>query len=255
MYTIDLCALTVHEVARRDFDPAAAEYFRARIAAGARRRLGLHVRLEGLDAGGGLANVGDGAVLQIEHLFAIAGDVVHVVRDQDEGDAFPPHLPEAVEALRLEAHVAHGQHFVQQEHVGIQRRRHGETQPHRHAGTVVLHRRLHEIADFREVDDLVDLGVGFALGEPQHRRIHVDVFPAGQDGIEARPQRDERPHPPPHFDAAGIGLDQAVEHFQQRGFPRPVVPDQPQAFAALQLESHVVDGPEFLRAQAGRRKT
>jgi len=58
--------------------------------------------------------------------------------------------------------------------------------------------------------------------------------------------------PPAHLDPPGVGFDDPVEHLEQRALPSPVVPDQPQALAALQLEGDITDRPELVLPQ--RRK-
>jgi len=40
---------------------------------------------------------------------------------------------------------------------------------------------------------------------------------SGQNRVEPRPVRNQRPHPPPHRDRPRIWLDQPIEHLQQRG--------------------------------------
>ena len=39
---------------------------------------------------------------------------------------------------------------------------------------------------------------------------------SGQNRIEPRPERNKRPHPPPHRDRPRIRLDQPIEHLQKR---------------------------------------
>ena len=41
-------------------------------------------------------------------------------------------------------------------------------------------------------------------------------FPTGQNRVEPRPERNKRPHPPPHRDRPRIRLDQPIKHLQQR---------------------------------------
>ena len=55
-------------------------------------------------------------------------------------------------------------------------------------------------------------------------------FPTSQNRIEPSPERNQRPHPPPHRDRPRIRLDQPIEHLQQRGLASPIMPNQPEAF-------------------------
>ncbi len=52
--------------------------------------------------------------------------------------------------------VAHGQHLVHQQHVGVGLHRHGEAEPHAHPRRVVLELEVHEVAQLGELDDLVE---------------------------------------------------------------------------------------------------
>ena len=65
-------------------------------------------------------------------------------------------LGELVEALVREALVADGEHLVDEQHVGIDVDRDGEPEPHVHAGRVRLHRRVDEVLELGELDDLVE---------------------------------------------------------------------------------------------------
>ena len=67
---------------------------------------------------------------------------------------------ELVEALVREALVADRQHFVDEQHVGIDVDRDGEPEAHVHAGRVGLHRRVDEVAQLGELDDLVEALAG-----------------------------------------------------------------------------------------------
>jgi hypothetical protein len=77
------------------------------------------------------------------------------VTEQD-GLAAAAELRELVEALVREALVADREHLVDQQHVGIDVNGDGEPEPHVHAGRVGLDRRVDELAQLGEVDDLVE---------------------------------------------------------------------------------------------------
>ena len=76
--------------------------------------------------------------------------------DEQDGLAAPPELGELVEALVRERLVADGQHLVDQQHVGIDVDGHGEAEAHVHARRVGLHRRVDEVLQLGELDDLVE---------------------------------------------------------------------------------------------------
>ncbi len=68
---------------------------------------------------------------------------------------------------------------------------------------------------------------------------------SGQNGIEPRPERNQRPHPPPNRNRPPIRLDEPIQHLQQRGLTGPIMPNQPQAFPPAQLKGHILDGVKF----------
>ena len=63
------------------------------------------------------------------------------------------------EALLLELGVADRQHLVDDQDLRLEMRRHGEGEPHVHAARVALDRRVEELLDLGEGDDLVELAL------------------------------------------------------------------------------------------------
>ena len=91
----------------------------------------------------------DGAAAHLAHGLDVVGD---------EHDR-PPlvlELADATDALRLEHLVADGEHLVDEQHVGIEVDRHGETEAHVHPRRVVLHRLVDELGEVGEGDDVVE---------------------------------------------------------------------------------------------------
>ena len=76
--------------------------------------------------------------------------------DQKDRLAAAPELGELVEALVGEALVADGQHLVHQQDIGIDVDRDREAEAHVHAGRVGLDRRVDEVLELGELDDLVE---------------------------------------------------------------------------------------------------
>ena len=83
--------------------------------------------------------------------------------DQEDRLAAAPELAELVEALVREAFVADGEHLVDEQHVGIDVDGDGEAEPHVHAGRIGLDRRVDELPQLGEVDDLVEALLDLAL--------------------------------------------------------------------------------------------
>ena len=85
----------------------------------------------------------------------------------------PPrrHFVHLAQAFLLERRVADGQHLVDDQDLRLEVRRHGEGQPHVHAAGVALDRRVEELLDLGEGDDLVELAADLAAAScPGSRR-------------------------------------------------------------------------------------
>ena len=89
-----------------------------------------------------------------------------------------------VDALALEALVAHRQDLVDHQDVGVDVDGHGEAQPHVHARRVELDRAVDELLELGEVDDGVEDPVDLPLGHAEQRAVQVDVLPAGEVLLE-----------------------------------------------------------------------
>ena len=72
---------------------------------------------------------------------------------------------------------------------------HGEPQPDVHADRVELHLRVDELAEFGELDDVVEQPVGLRVRQADDRGVQVDVLPAGQLGMEPGAERQQRGDP------------------------------------------------------------
>ena len=74
------------------------------------------------------------------------------------------------EAAALELGVADGEHLVDEQDLRLEVRRDGEGEPHVHAARVALHRRVDELLDLGELDDLVELARDLAPLHAEDRR-------------------------------------------------------------------------------------
>ena len=79
--------------------------------------------------------------------------------------------------------------------------RDGEAEPHVHARRIGLDRRVDELAQLGEVDDLVEAILDLALGEAEHDAVDEDVLAAGDLGMEAGAELDQRGDAPLDADA------------------------------------------------------
>ena len=134
----------------------------------------------------------DAAVVDPQRLVAEALDQTERVRHEQDCLPAAPELGELVEALVGESLVADREHLVHEQHVGIDVNRHGEPEPHVHAGRVRLHRRVDELAQLGELDDLVEALLDLALGQPEHDAVDEHVLAAGDFRVKAGAELDER---------------------------------------------------------------
>src|SRR5262249_6446185 len=58
--------------------------------------------------------------LHQQHAVAQRLDRIQVMRDEDNGPTFSPQCPHSIKTFLLEGHVADGQHFVQEQDLGLQ---------------------------------------------------------------------------------------------------------------------------------------
>ena len=100
------------------------------------------------------------------------------------------------------ADVADGQDLVDDQDLRLQVGRDREGQPDVHPAGVALHRRVEELLDLGEGDDLVELAGDLGLPHPEDRAVEVDVLAAGQLGVEAGADLQERGDPAPEPDAS-----------------------------------------------------
>src|ERR1044071_2527731 len=120
--------------------------------------------------------------------------------------------------------------------------REGET--HVHAAGVPLDGRVDEFFDLGEGDDLVEVGLDLGLAHAEDGAVEEDVLAAGQFGVEAGADFEERADSAAYFDLAlGRGGD-AREDFEQRALARAVAPDDADDVAPLDFERKVFERPE-----------
>jgi hypothetical protein len=174
--------------------------------AGGRARLLLRRSEEELvvtvDAASRLAVEHELAVVEHEHASAERGHGVHQVRDQQNGRAAFAQLEQALVALLLKASVADGQHFVDQNDVGIFRGGTGEREPQEHAGRVRAHRAIEELTELRELfyGALASRRI-FGVARDQ-TMIEAGVFAPRELGKEAAAEIEQRGDAAVHLDLA-----------------------------------------------------
>ena len=161
--------------------------------------------------------------------------------DEEQRPARGQELLDAPQAAVGEGLVADRQHLVDQQDVRVGVHRHREPQPHVHAGGVVLDRLLHEVGEAGELDDRVVAAVDLAPREPEDGAVDVDVLAAGDLGVEAGAELDQRGDAAVHHHPPGGRAQDAGDELQQRPLPRAVAADDAEGLAAPDLEAHVLE--------------
>lgn len=101
---------------------------------------------------------------------------------------------------------------------------------------------------------LADVGKGFDAGEAllhllaaeaEHRAVEVHVFPAGEIGIETRPQFKQRRQQPIDAHLAAGGGERTGNDLQQRALAASVAAENADRFARGDLEGNIVECPEL----------
>ena len=145
--------------------------------------------------------------------------------DEQDGLAAPAEFRELVEALVREALVADGQHFVDEQHVGVDMDRDRKPEAHVHARRIGLHGRVDELAQLGELDDLVEPLLNLPFGEAEHDAVDEHVLAAGDFRMKAGAELDERRDAAVDAHDAAGRLRDAGDELQRRALARSVPAD------------------------------
>src|SRR5262245_17702205 len=201
-----------------------------------------------------LARVADTAqmtVLEPGGSVAQVADRLERVRDDHDGLAGSAEVVELLQALALELGVTDGQHLIDQEDLRVDVDRDGEPEPYVHAGRVVLDRRVDEVLEPGEVDDLVEALAELLLAHAEDRAIEEDVLPTGELGMEAGAQLEERGDLAVGLDPALFRAEDVSHALQQLALARAVLADEREGRPFGHVEGHVAQRPELLVLHAG----
>ena len=94
-------------------------------------------------------------------------------------------ISQETHALLREKRIAHCKGFVNDENICIDMCDYRKSQAHHHPARIRLDRLVDKFANLSEVEDVVEPGVSLLAQEPQHGRVHVNVFAPGELRIEA----------------------------------------------------------------------
>ena len=186
------------------------------------------------------------AVVEHERPVADLAGGLGGVRDEHDRPALGLELLDPAQALHLERLVADGEHFVDEQDVGVEVDGHGEAEADVHPGRVVLDRFVDELGELGELDDVVEDAVDLLAAHAVERGVDVDVLPAGEVGVEAGAELEERCQPAAHADLAGGRGENAGDALEQRRLARAVVAEDAERLALLDRDVDPVERLELL---------
>ena len=163
------------------------------------------------------------------------------MRDEHDGAALAGDFTHLAKATRLEFGVADGEDFVYDQDFRLEVGGHGKGQARIHARAVALDRRVDELLDLREGDDLVELPVDLLLLHAEDGPVEEGILAARQFAVEAHADLEQRADAAAHLDAALAGLGHAREDLEQRALARPVATDDADNIALRDLEGDIVE--------------
>src|SRR5216683_1583584 len=175
----------------------------------------------------------DRSAIHPSHSLAQSTDLIQLVTHQHHRAPRSRHFPHLPQALLLKIDIPHRQHFVHQQYLRLQVRRHRERQPDVHPARIMLDRRLDEFFDLREGHDLVEFPVDLPLAHPQNRPAQIRILPPRQLRMKTRAHFQQAAHLPANLPPALRRPRNTRQDLQQRGLPRAVPPDQPQNFSGF----------------------
>ena len=88
----------------------------------------------------------------------------------------------------------------------------------------------------------------------QHCAVQINILPGCEVGVESRAQFDQRRDAAPYLDAAGGGVQNARNTFEQCTFPAAVGPDQCYRLASAYGQAHVLQRIELVEHQLALQK-
>src|SRR6266700_1353244 len=179
----------------------------------------------------GRACLPDGPTIDPEDTVAEAANLVELMRDKDDGAAGASDVAHSAETFALKFDIADGEDFVDEEDFRLEMGSDGEGQADVHAGGVVLDGRVNEFIEFGEGDDFVELAGDFGFGHAEDGAGEKGVFAAGELGMKAGADFEERADAAVNLRPAFGGAGDAGEDFEKSGFAGAVAADEAEDFA------------------------
>ncbi len=109
----------------------------------------------------------------------------------------------------------------------------------------MLHRRVEELLHLGKGHDLVELARDLRALHPQDRAVQIDVLAAGELGMEAGADLQQRPNAAADLRAPLRRLRDPREDLEERRLAGAVAADDPHNLALLDLERNVLERPDM----------
>src|SRR5262249_18524516 len=138
-----------------------------------------------------------------------------------------------LKTLLLKLRVADGQHFINQQHFGLEMRSHAERESHVHPARITFDRRIEKLLYLSEGNDLVELAIDLRLLHTENRTVEINVFTTGELRMETRTDFQQRTDTPVNLGESTRGRGDARENPQQRAFAGAVQTDDADDLAAF----------------------
>src|SRR6266576_4755358 len=171
-------------------------------------------------------------------------NLIELMRDEDDCASCAGDIAHLAEAFFLEIYVADGQDFIDEENLRLEVSSDSEGQADVHAGRVVLYGGVNEFFELGEGYDFVELALDFALAHAEDGAGEKRVFVAGQLGMKAGADFEERPAAAVNLRPTSGGTGDARADFQKSGFASAVAADEAEDFAVFHFEGDVFQSPE-----------
>src|SRR4051812_30848867 len=108
-----------------------------------------------------------------------------------------------------EVNIADGQRLIDEKNLRIHMDRHGKGKTNGHTARVSLDRLINKGPDLSEGFDILIAGVDFLGGKAQNGCVEINVVAAGEFGVEAGPEFEQRRHTSVDGDVAASWMQNA----------------------------------------------
>ena len=165
--------------------------------------------------------------------------MVEAVRAEQNRATEVSELLNAFHAFFLKVLIAHGQGFIDDQHLGLHGGDQGKSQAHHHARRISFDGPVYGVTEFAEGQNFWGQALHVAGTESDEAARKQQVFSAREFGVKSCAQLQNCGQTAIAHDSALRGLQTASQKFEQGAFARAVVSNHPQALAFLQTEADI----------------